>query len=86
MRPAKNLQVRGPREETAQAWSLGGCQEGREKERRRVLAAKGRSCDELSDQNHTFTCGSHDGGAVHAMGRKPAHLGALRLLCDCSSP
>lgn len=26
-----------------------------------MLAAKGRSCEELSDQNHTFTCGSHDG-------------------------
>ena len=42
MRPAKNLQVRGPREATAQAWSLGGCQEGRENKRRGVLAAKGR--------------------------------------------
>lgn len=42
MRPAKNLQVRGPREETAQAWSLGGCQEGTENKRRGVLAAKSR--------------------------------------------
>ena len=40
----------------------------------------------LSDQNLTITCGSHDGGAVHAMGQKPAHRGRCGLCCDCSSP